>query len=107
MSKAGPRLLEHREKLIHIDVGYVTHYSFPEFLPARYDGSHGDIRRDYNPAYFDCSFSYNEQKDQVTKYYQSVKGVLFFLEFDDFFERCKEDTKEYILFNLDFFRPTH
>lgn len=96
------RIQEHRHKLIHIGKQGIA-YSFPEFLPERFCGNGQDIRRDYNVGYFDYCFWYDSEKDRVG-YYFNNRGLM--ISFEEFFDHCCMETKEYILFNLDFFNPS-
>ena len=96
------RLDEHKHKIHHIG-GSSAMYSFPELLPEIYRGNNGDIRRDYNVGYFLYSFHYLREIDKVSFYYSGVGKEV---SFEEVFNACCEETQEYILFNLDFFRPT-
>lgn len=98
---SGERLREHKEKLIQIRA--YNMYSFPELLPKEFRGEGRDIRRDYNPGYFTSSFAYDMKNDKVDAYFNSHVSRI---SFEEFFEACSQETKEYILFNLDFFNPS-
>lgn len=95
------KLDEHRLRICHIS-GSSAMYSFPELLPEVYRGNNGDIKRDYNVAYFLYSFHYLKELDKISSYYS---GVGKRVSFEEVFNACCEDTQEYILFNLDFFQP--
>lgn len=101
----------HLSKIIPIknasyDCGYIIKlYSFPEFLPKEYSGYGLDIRRDYNELYFESFFKYDSNIDRVIQYYKVEELQVRKISFDDFFEACSEEIKEYLIFNFDFFIP--
>lgn len=72
-------------------------FSFPEFRDLTYD----------NETYYTLVFRPDIRPDicrDRVAYYMNCWGKR--ISFEEFFEKCNDDTKEQIIFNLDFFRPT-
>lgn len=80
-------------KHLFVELGH-GYISFPEFADNTWDSE----------TYYKYVFRVNQDYNRVVCY-TNAWGTK--LSFEDFFEKCCEETKHHILFNLDFFRPTH